>query len=225
MHVLDNPVWHALTGPQQKVAEGSANASRYEPDVSVFAAVPDEPPPSTWDELRTLVGAGGVAVLFAEPADLPSTWDRLFRIPCLQMLGTDVELGTCPDAVTLGPDDVDDMLGLVERTRPGPFGRRTIELGDYLGVRDDDGALVAMAGMRMHAPGWMEISAVCTDAKVRGRGLASSLVRDMVGRIRDRGESPLLHVAEDNVGAIPIYESLGFRTRLRTEIIGARAPQ
>lgn len=225
MHVLDNPVWHALTGPQENVAEGTPNASRYEPDVSVFAAVSDDPPSSTWDELRELVGAGGVAVLFAEPADLPSSWERLFRIPCLQMVGSDVERGTCPDAVTLGVEDVDEMLALVERTRPGPFARRTIELGEYVGVRDEGGALVAMAGMRMHAPGWIEISAVCTDARARGRGLASSLVRDLVGRIRDRGESPMLHVAEDNVGAIPIYESLGFETRLRTEIIGARAPQ
>jgi predicted GNAT family acetyltransferase len=66
---------------------------------------------------------------------------------------------------------------------------------------------------------------VCTDVAARGRGLASTLVRELVGRIRDRGESPMLHVAEDNVGAIPIYEALGFETRLRTEIFGARAPQ
>jgi ribosomal protein S18 acetylase RimI-like enzyme len=225
VHVLDNPVWHALTGPQRTVAEGSANAFRYEPDVAVFAGVPDEPPPTTWDELRTLVAPGGVAVLFAEPAMMPASWERLFRLPCLQMMGTEVERGECPDAVRLGTDDVDDMLALVERTRPGPFARRTIELGEYLGVRDDADALVAMAGMRMHAPGYVEISAVCTDLKARGRGLASALVRDMVGRIRDRGEQPVLHVAEDNVGAIPIYEMLGFETRLRTEIIGARAPQ
>jgi ribosomal protein S18 acetylase RimI-like enzyme len=225
VHVLDNPVWHALTGPQQTVAEGSASAFRYEPDVAVFAAVPDEPPPTTWDELRTLVGPGGVAVLFAEPATMPASWERRFRIPCLQMVGAEVERGECRDAVPLGTADVDDMLALVERTRPGPFARRTIELGDYLGVRDDEGALIAMTGMRMHAPGYVEISAVCTDVKARGRGLASALVRDMVGRIRDRGECPLLHVAEDNVGAIPIYEMLGFETRLRTEIIGARAPK
>ena len=224
MHVLDNPVWHALTGPQKTVAESTPSAARYEPDVAVFAAVPDEPSATSFEELRTLVGPGGVAVLFAEPANLPSSWERLFRIPCLQMMGADVERGECHDAVALGTADVDDMLALVERTRPGPFARRTIELGEYLGVRDDEGALIAMAGVRMRAPGYVEISAVCTDAKARGQGLASALVRDLVGRIRDRGDSPLLHVAEDNIGAIPIYERLGFVTRLRTEIIGARAP-
>ena len=222
--VLDNPVWHALTGPQKTLAEASSNAARYEPDVAVFSAVPEDAPGSTWDELRELVGPGGVAVLFAEPPDLPPAWERVFRIPCFQMVGVHVEPARCADAVRLAADDVEDMLALVERTRPGPFARRTIELGDYLGIRDDDGALTAMAGMRMHAPGWVEISAVCTDVKARGRGLASALVRDIVGRIRDRGESPVLHVAEDNVGAIPIYEALGFEQRMRTEVIGARAP-
>jgi ribosomal protein S18 acetylase RimI-like enzyme len=225
VHLLDNPVWHALTGPQEKVAESSGNASRYQPDVAVFAAVPDDPPASTWDELRGLVGPGGVAVLFFEPPDLPAEWERVFRIPALQMMGAAVERATCGAAEVLGTDDVDDMLALVGRTRPGPFERRTIELGDYLGVRDDDGALIAMAGVRMHAPGYVEISAVCTDEGARGRGLARALVRDLVGRIRDRGTTPLLHVAADNVTAIGIYEALGFETRLRTEIIGARAPQ
>ena len=224
MHLLDNPVWHALTGPQQKVAEATASAARYEPDVAVFSAVSDEPPSSTWEELRSLVGAGGVAVLFCEPTGMPAEWERLFRLGALQMMATRVLSGKADSAVLLGPDDVDDMLALVARTNPGPFERRTNELGDYLGVRDDDGTLIAMAGMRMHAPGYVEISAVCTDERARGRGLATALVRAMVGRIRDRGESPLLHVAEENVGAIRLYEALGFETRLRTEIFGARAP-
>ena len=224
MHVLDNPVWHALTGPQQKVAEGTANALRYDPDIAVFAAVPDDAPASTWDELRQLVGPNAVAALFYEPRALPAEWDRVFRFPTLQMVGAAVASGECADAAVLGPDDVGDMLALVARTRPGPFERRTIELGEYVGVRDDDGALIAMAGMRMHAPGYIEVSAVCTDERARGRGLGTELVRDVVGRIRDRGETPILHVVEENVTAIRLYEALGFETRLRTEIIGARAP-
>ena len=225
MHVLDNPVWHALTGPQQKVAEGSANAVRYDPEIAVFSAVSDDPPPETWDELRAVVGPGAVAALFFEPLSLPGEWERVFGIVTLQMLGSAVEAAVCRDAVLLGPDDVDDMLALVARTRPGPFERRTIELGDYLGVRSDDGSLIAMAGMRMHAPGYVEVSAVCTDERARGRGLGTALVRDVVGRIRDRGETPVLHVVEENVTAIRLYEALGFETRLRTEIIGARAPE
>lgn len=224
MHVLDNPAWHALTGPQETVADRRFGAARYLPDVAVFSAVPDEPVASTWDDLRDLVGPGGLAALFERPADTPATWDELFCIPTLQMVGEHVAPETATGAIVLTAQDVDEMLALVRRTEPGPFARRTIELGDYLGVRDDDGALIAMAGLRMAPPGHHEISAVCTDERARGRGLASALVRDLVGRILDRGDVPLLHVMESNVGAIRVYEALGFTVRRTTGIVGLRPP-
>jgi ribosomal protein S18 acetylase RimI-like enzyme len=225
VHLLDNPVWHALTGPQQKVAEGSSGALRYVPEVAAFAAVPDGPLTTTWGELRDLVGPGGAAVLFVRPAGVPDGWEDLFRIPTLQMVANGVRPMIAPQARLLDSDDVDDMLALVGRTHPGPFERRTIELGDYLGIRDDDGTLIAMAGMRMCLPGYTEISAVCTDEVARGRGLASALVRDLVGRILDRGDTPILHVMSTNVGAIRVYDELGFETRREQEVIGLRPPE
>ena len=86
----------------------------------------------------------------------------------------------------LGAADVPEMLDLVERTQPGPFLARTVELGTYLGIRRD-GRLVAMAGERLHPPGFTEISAVCTDAAYRGQGLATRLVRAVAAGIRRRG--------------------------------------
>jgi predicted GNAT family acetyltransferase len=65
---------------------------------------------------------------------------------------------------------------------------------------------------------------VCTDEAVRGRGLASALVRDLVGRILDRGEMPLLHVVTTNVRAIRVYDQLGFTLRREQEVIGLRPP-
>jgi predicted GNAT family acetyltransferase len=104
------------------------------------------------------------------------------------------------------------MLDLVERTKPGPFRPRTIELGRYLGIRID-GELVAMAGERLHPPGWTEISAVCTDERMRGRGLASRLIRAVGHGIRARGEIPFLHASAANTNAIRLYESMGFVLR------------
>jgi ribosomal protein S18 acetylase RimI-like enzyme len=225
VHVLDNPVWHALTGPHETVAERRFGASRYVPDVAAFSAVPDEPTASTWDDLRDLVGAGGVAVLFTRPAHVPDGWEQVFGSPTTQMVAGDLEEAPARDAQLLGPDDVPEMLDLVGRTHPGPFERRTVELGDYLGIRDDTGALVAMAGMRLRPPGYTEISAVCTDEHVRGRGLATALVRDLVGRIRGRGETPMLHVMTSNVTAISVYLGLGFTVRREQDVIGLRAPE
>jgi predicted GNAT family acetyltransferase len=115
------------------------------------------------------------------------------------------------------------MLDLVERTKPGPFQPRTIELGAYLGIRRG-GALVAMAGERLHPPGWTEISAFCTDPLYRGQGMATRLVRALAAGIRARNETPFLHAAATNTSAIRLYESLGFELRQRTEFVAVRVP-
>jgi len=113
---------------------------------------------------------------------------------------------------------------LIARTQPGPFLPRTIEMGTYLGIRRE-GALVAMAGERLHPPGWTEISAVCTDPAVRGQGLATRLILAVAHGIRERGETPFLHTGARNTNAIRLYESLGFRLRRRTAFLAARVPE
>ncbi|GAA4584688.1 hypothetical protein GCM10023194_25190 [Planotetraspora phitsanulokensis] len=92
------------------------------------------------------------------------------------------------EAVRLTAVDAPELLNLAERTRPGPFLPRTVELGTYLGIRRH-GTLVAMAGERLHPTGWTEISAVCTDAAFRGQGLASRLILAVAASIRPRGDS------------------------------------
>jgi len=47
-----------------------------------------------------------------------------------------------------GPSNIDEMLAFVELTKPGPFGRRTPEMGRYLRIHEK-GQLAAMAGERL----------------------------------------------------------------------------
>jgi predicted GNAT family acetyltransferase len=70
-----------------------------------------------------------------------------------------------------------------------------------------------MAGERLRPLGYTEISAVCTHPEYRGRGYASSLVFALIQKITKRDETPFLHVRAENVGAIRLYEKLGFKTR------------
>ena len=105
------------------------------------------------------------------------------------------------------------MLELLEITQPGPFFIDTIELGNYYGVRED-GRLIAMAGERMKLEGYTEISAVCTHPSCRRRGLGGALSSIVAKGIQDRGELPFLLVAENNHGAIRLYERLGCKIRM-----------
>jgi ribosomal protein S18 acetylase RimI-like enzyme len=223
LDALDNAVWHSLHGIHASVAEVAGTARRYPSDVSVFSAV-DELDGDEWDALAKLVGPGGAAVLFRRHVgEVPSGWRVVVRGTGHQMVAPDVLRGDDPPGVAvvpLGPDDADRMLALTALTKPGPFQRRTVELGAYLGV-EMDGELVAMAGERLAVPGGREVSAVCTHPDYRGRGLGALLCRRVAAAIRARDETAFLHVAADNHGARDLYERLGFQTRAMIEVVVA----
>ncbi|GGO36780.1 hypothetical protein GCM10012286_09320 [Streptomyces lasiicapitis] len=223
-HPLDNPGHASLTGPHARFAERRGRVVRYPHDVSPWLGIPAEPDAADWADLAAFAGPGGQVPLPGVTADVPDGWELTFDITGVQLVD-DGGLAAAPDAeaVRLGPGDVPEMLALVARTEPGPFRERTIELGTYLGIRHE-GALIAMAGERLHPPGWTEISAVCTDPAYRGRGLASRLVLAVAYGIRERGETPFLHTAARNTGAIRLYESLGFRLRRHIPFRAARVP-
>ncbi|RSM54897.1 GNAT family N-acetyltransferase [Actinoplanes sp. ATCC 53533] len=216
MQILDNPAWAALTGPQAGFAERHGRSARYPTDVSPFAALADPADPAAWRDLAELSGPGAEPLLAAPGLTGQPGWTHAGGASGVQLVGTGVRGATDPEALVLTAADVPEILDLVARTRPGPFGKRTPELGAYLGIRRG-GALVALAGERMRLDGYTEISAVCTDPAHRGAGLAARLIRAVVAVIRARGDVPFLHAADDNTGAIRLYEHLGFT--IRTPIV------
>ncbi|MFE4449380.1 GNAT family N-acetyltransferase [Streptomyces sp. NPDC056796] len=222
-HPLDNPARASLTGPHAHFAERRGRVLRYRPDVTPWLALPDLPDAQDWADVAALAGPGASVTLTAFREPPPADWEIVFQAEGVQLVDAGVDAAPDPEAVLLGPDDVPEMLDLVARTRPGPFLPRTVELGTYLGIRRS-GALVAMAGERLHPPGWTEISGVCTDDSVRGQGLASRLVRAVAHGIRERGETPFLHAAASNTSAIRLYEALGFTLRRRTAFLSALVP-
>jgi ribosomal protein S18 acetylase RimI-like enzyme len=221
--VLDNPVWAALTGPHAHLAERHGQTARYPTDVSPFVAMSDDHDDRVWSELARLVGPGGSVLLAGGAATPPPDWETVMQLPGVQLTGSTVDGVGEPAAERLTPGAIPEMLDLVERTRPGPFLPRTIEMGTYLGIRRH-GRLVAMAGERLRPPGWTEISAVCTDPAHRGEGLATRLILAVVAGIRARGETPFLHAAADNTGALRLYRTLGFRLRRQVIFHLVRVP-
>jgi predicted GNAT family acetyltransferase len=211
---LDNIMWHALNGPQRQFSLGDERARRFRENVGPFCALPDEADAGNYAVLRELVGPGNIAVLFRDDLAHPDDWEVIGTINAVQMIGPMAPLAHVIDSrvSTLGGDDVDDMMSLTSRTKPGPFEKETWQLGTYLGIHID-GRLVAMAGQRAQTPDYVEISAVCTDNEFTGRGLARTLVLAQVDIINFAGKVPMLHAAATNTRAIALYEAWGFRHR------------
>jgi predicted GNAT family acetyltransferase len=126
--------------------------------------------------------------------------------------GINAPTGTNLPIQQLGEPDVPEMLALTKLTKPGPFAKRTREMGDYFGIRVN-GELIAMAGERLHLPGHTEISAVCTHPDHLGHGYATALITWLMERISNRGEQAFLHVRAENARAVALYERLGFQKR------------
>ena len=211
-HVLDRASWNSLVGPHAHLAEVIGLARRYPVDISPFNAVADTTNSQAWDDLRRLSRDAGTAIVIGESIVAPRGWKIVKVFPGVQMTGEDVVGQVDSDLIHLTNADAPEMLALATRNEPGPFLPRTVELGGYLGVRVD-GKLVAMAGRRLNPPGWVEISAVCTDVEHRGKGYAARLVLGVVAGIIDSGQRPFLHVSAKNLDAIRLYKKLGFKIR------------
>lgn len=212
--ILDRPIWNALTTRQAHLGQGDALVRRFHPDVAPFAALSSETA-EAWQALgRLLQPEDKVALLSSEPLVDIEGLHGTHVGTIHQMIATrdPGEIVDDRDVIRLSIDDAPDMLDLTQRTKPGPFGRRTHEMGDYIGIRED-GQLIAMAGERMRVDGYVEISAVCVDERCRGRGLAGRLINVLRREIGRRGDTPFLHVFSHNASAIGLYERLGFELR------------
>jgi predicted GNAT family acetyltransferase len=223
MHPLDNIIWKALTTRQAEFGEGSGQARRFVPEVTSLGAF-RESTAEGYAALSRLLPEGGTIGIFLDAAyEDRAGWTKVAGAPLLQMVcqnggaGADSKdagsTNSAVEIVELGDADSPEMVELTAMTKPGPFGKRTHELGTYLGIRRE-GKLVAMAGERMKVPGYTEVSAVCTHPEHTGHGYARILMTELMQRIRARRETPFLHVREDNVRAVKIYEGLGFRRRV-----------
>jgi predicted GNAT family acetyltransferase len=210
---LDNPIWHSLNGPHAKFAEGRGQARRYDPHVAVFYAVAEQSD-AAFRDLRELAGKDGIARMLSPTLKVERPgWKQSFGKEVMQMVWErPAPAPNVPEIVKLNDRDVPEMTALVEATKPGPWARRTIEMGNYFGIKVD-GKIAAMTGERMRMPGLTEVSAIAVWPEFRGRGYAQKLAHHVASAIVARGETAFLHLFADNTPARTLYEKLGFVAR------------
>jgi ribosomal protein S18 acetylase RimI-like enzyme len=222
MHILDRPIWSALTTRQEGLAEVNGPARRFPPEMAPFADLKDFTP-DAYSALHGLLRAGEPAVLFTpEPVSPPPQQFRILMAAFgEQMIGTPADVRSPPPLVALTDADAPAMRELAQIANPGPFGSRTHEMGSFLGIKIQ-GRLAAMTGERLTPGPYTEMTAVCVHPDFRGRGYAQALLAAVARGILARGEIPFLHVFSDNAAAIALYKRQGMtvRRRLHVTVLG-----
>jgi ribosomal protein S18 acetylase RimI-like enzyme len=211
-HPLDNPIWEALHTHHAHFASCDGEAARYVPAVAPFAAVGDADPESS-AALARLMSPGEHLYGVGPPPSASPLLQVEDHGPLAQMVWTaPFAAPSGAKVIPLTAEHLPDMLALTALVYPAYFRPRTPEMGRYLGIYDGM-RLAAMAGERMHAGSWREVSAVCTHPDYVGRGLARQLMAEICEDIRRHGETPFLHVSFANERAKTLYDRLGFAVR------------
>jgi len=208
---LDNPVWHSLSETHKDLSIDYHNIKFYQPAYCPFGGfIDNNNVASRIDEYSKLINN-----LFVV-GEKPFFSNKLFlkkELICVQMvLEKKTEAGIEEDLIKLDNAFSGALSSLVNEVQPGYFKKKTNLMGDYFGIVKD-GKLVAVTGERMKMKNFTEVSAVVTHPFYTGKGYASQLVGHTVNNIFNENKIPYLHVAETNLGAIRLYEKLGFTTR------------
>jgi ribosomal protein S18 acetylase RimI-like enzyme len=215
-HPLDNPAWEALNGRQAEFAIKGEGVLRYRPDVFMFAGIPDASTESI-KNISKLFQKGEVMGIMGFKPDTEPYFKFVGGGDVYQMVTAKIPEYKAVDYVELKKEDTPEIAELVELTKPGPYAPNVLELGTYVGIKEN-GKLIAMAGERVKPDGFTEVSLVCTHPDYRGKGYAKSLSGVIIENIMDRRDVPFLNVMAQNIAAIKLYEKLGFTTRVEYKI-------
>ena len=200
LHLLDQPMWNSLVTSHAKFAIGDGLARTYIPDIGPLTGLAEQSP-AAYQDLHRLVEPDSTHAQFLHDPPVPHASWTLIRTGLIDQMvfaKSSIEAPPQPEGMRLlTAADAPAMVELARLTEPGPFRIRTHELGVFYGIFEGQ-RLLAMAGQRMHLPGYREISAVCTHPDFQGRGYARTLVSRLMAETFEQGLVPFLHVEEPN---------------------------
>lgn len=209
---LDNPTWHSLSETHKEFAIDYNGIKFYQPDYCPFGGFTDFD--QTEAGIEQYVSLVNQFFIVGSKPNFNNKIQLNKELVCSQMVFYQRITVELEETITplLTAKHQKDLLALVNLVQPGYFKDKTSELGNYYGIYKDD-KLIAVTGERMKMDEYIEVSAVITHSEHTGKGYAKQLLTYATNSIFDEGKIPYLHVAETNVGAIKLYEKLGFVTR------------
>lgn len=218
-HPLDNPIWTALNTGSSSFAFGNGIARFIDRKIGFFAGLPLYDAEHL-DQLYAEMDSGMRVIVFPPGfLELDAKWKVRNDNALLQMV-YEMPFVNLPEDSTiraLAAADVPEMLALTQLAKPGPFLENTIAFGGYFGCFVE-GRLVSMAGTRLSAGPYTEVSAVCTHPDFVGRGLARRVLPHVVNYVQQQGQIPYLQLYPDNLPAYRLYQRLGFVERANLRV-------
>jgi len=209
---LDNPVWHSLNEVHKNYGVNCERIKFYSPEYCRFGGSIEK-----IDSKQGINEYSNLTNNFYMVGNKPN-FSNLLRmnkqIVCNQMILKEVvDLPIKENILELKSTiHQSDLFALVNLVQPGYFVEKTYELGQYFGIYKN-GELVAVTGERMKMNNYTEVSAIVTHPNYRRNGFAKQLTKHTVSKILAENKTPYLHVSALNIGAIKLYETLGFETR------------
>lgn len=213
---LDNPVWYSLSEIHSEFAIDYGNTKFYNPDYCPFGGFID--PENIADAIDQYSALSDNFFIVGEKPQVSNSVKISKEWVCLQMIIREkIELSVDIEIVKLTENHNEELCALVNLVQPGYFKTKTPLLGNYFGIFKEN-QLVAITGERMKMNDFTEVSAIVTHPDHTGKGYAKQLITHVVNAIFEENKTPFLHVVESNIGAIKLYEKLGFVTRRKMSL-------
>lgn len=208
---LDNPVWFSLSETHQSFSVDYGSVKFYHPDYCPFGGFEKGNTIAKFiDEYSAMVDN---FFIVGEKPELSNLLKLNKELVCLQMIVYNpIDITINEQIIKLTDEYIDALYELVNLVQPGYFKKKTALLGNYYGIFKND-ELVAVTGERMQMNDFIEVSAVVTHPNHTGKGYAKQLLTHAVNEVFNQNKTPFLHVIEDNIGAIQLYDKLGFEIR------------
>ena len=213
---LDNPVWNSLSETHSEFAIDYENTKFYNPDYCPFGGFTEIESTSNATEQYSALTENFFIV--GEKPNIADSLKIAKELVCLQMIIYEkIELSIDTEIVRLTEIHNEELCALVNLVQPGYFKNKTPLLGNYFGIFKEN-QLVAITGERMKMEDFTEVSAIVTHPDHTGKGYAKQLITHAINAIFEENKTPFLHVVESNIGAIKLYEKLGFVTRRKMSL-------